>query len=805
MKKPASRAGFRRLALRGALGLLVVSVVLAGVFGIYFRGRLRDSLPRLDGEHSLAGLAVEAVVERDRLGVARIRAESEADAIRVLGFLHGQERFFQMDLMRRQAAGELSELLGGITVDADRAARRHRMRARAERAVAAMPETRKRRFAAYRDGVNAGVAALDAPPFEYLALGSEPAPWRTTDSLLAVVAMYFVLNDSEGLREARTAALHAALPEELVRFLHPPGTEWDAPLAGGPFPTPEVPGPGAFAGLAGSGTTSATGEPPPEPGSNSWVAAAFRTAAGTGGGMVASDMHLELNVPNRWYRAELHYAGRRLAGLTLPGVPSLIAGTNGRVAWGFTNSSGDWTDLVEIEPDPEDPARYRTPDGFRAMEAHEEVIAVAGGDPVIHEVWETIWGPVTEVAGRRFAIRWIAHDPEGLRAGYLDLAGSERVAEVFAAARSSGMPPQNIVAADVEGTIGWSIAGPIPRRRGFVGDLPGSWADGSRGWDGYLRPEEVPEILDPPSGLLWTANNRIVDGAALEKIGIGGAYAHGGRATLIRDRLLGAEALDEAAMLDIQLEDRARELEPWRRRFIEAVEVAGGGDAEAAEIAAVLRDSWTGRASPDSVGYRLVRNARLELFEATYGALTEPARQQFPDFSPFVAVQWPGPLARLADVAPAHFVPPGATSWPEALADAARRAARAMSDGGPLAAATWGEQNRVRVRHPLSAAFPGFLARFLDAPPRALPGDSGLPRAQTPGAGPSNRFVIAPGREADAILHMPGGQAGHPLAPYYLAGHEDWEEGRPTPLLAGETVWRLTLAPPPPDREGQPR
>ena len=211
----------------------------------------------------------------------------------------------------------------------------------------------------------------------------------------------------------------------------------------------------------------------------------------------------------------------------------------------------------------------------------------------------------------------------------------------------------------------------------------------------------------------------------------------------------------------------------------------------------MLREGWTGGASSGSTAYPLVRNARLSLFGSVYGALTEPAAARLPGFSPWVARQWPGPLLRLAREHPDHFLPPGAASWPDALARAALDAAERLAAGGPLAEQTWERLNIVRVRHPLSPALPGLLARFLDAPPRGLPGDAGLPRAQSGAHGPSNRFVVAPGREATGILHMPGGQTGHPRMPYYLGGHRDWEEGRATPFLAGPAEWTLTLTPTP--------
>ena len=625
---PRRRATGRRIAILGG-GVLALLLLIAVAAGFYARSQLRASRPILSGTVTLAGLSAPAEVERDGLGIPRIKAETIRDGYRVLGYLHAQERFFQMDLQRRQPAGELAALAGAAAAPVDREARLHRMRTRTEQAAEALPAEARRTFEAYREGVAAGLAGLTAPPFEYLLLGQEPAAWRISDSLLTVVAMYFVLNDATGAHEARTAALETALPAELAAFLNPPGTDRDAPLHGEAFPVPEIPGPAVFA-ATGRSHSLQPAEPPAISGSNSWAVAPRRAAGGAA--LLASDMHLPLGVPNIWYRAELHVGDARLRGLTLPGVPAVIAGSTGKVAWGFTNSQGDWTDLVELETDPADPLRYRTPDGWRRMEVFEEEIQVAGGPSETLEVHETIWGPVSTEWGRPLAIRWIAHDPEGHRTAYLSFAEASNVEELFRGGWGSGMPPQNLVAVDREGSIGWTIAGAIPRRRGFDGRTPTSWAGGDRAWDGYLKPGEIPAIRNPASGLIWTANNRIVSGDLLDRLGRGGTYAHGERARLIRDRLAPLEAADEAGLLDIQLDDRAEELAIWRGIFLRSLEGASG--PLAAEAARVLREGWTGRASVDSAAYPLVRNARVELFRAVYGTLTAPAGDLLPGFSP---------------------------------------------------------------------------------------------------------------------------------------------------------------------------
>ncbi|MCP4203641.1 MAG: penicillin acylase family protein, partial [bacterium] len=218
-------------ALRSFAILLVIAAALVGFAWVQLRG----SLPILDGEVVLSGLAAPVTVERDIQGVATIRGEHRIDVARALGFAHGQDRFFQMDLARRFAAGELAELLGESAVEADKRQRLHRFRARAETTVLNLPSLERRLARAYADGVNAGLEGLDAAPFEYLMLDADPEPWTAVDTVLVVHSIYLDLNDAFGEYEAARGAIEDLLGSEVLDFLDPSGTEWDAPLVGGPF------------------------------------------------------------------------------------------------------------------------------------------------------------------------------------------------------------------------------------------------------------------------------------------------------------------------------------------------------------------------------------------------------------------------------------------------------------------------------------------------------------------------------------------------------------------------------------------
>lgn len=788
----------RRLAL--AAGVLVAA---AAGLGLLAWLRLSASLPALDGSAALPGLSAPVRIERDALGVPRIRAASRADAARAMGFLHAQERFFQMDLQRRRAAGELAELVGGAALPLDRDVRVHRFRARAARVLAAASAADRALIEAYTEGVNAGLAALGAPPFEYQILGTPPARWRPEDSVLTVLAMYLVLQGELEGEEANRALLRDTLPEPLFRFLTPKSDGWDAPLVGTALEVPPIPGPEIF-DLRGRRLPDLPPPPPgselPPAGSNNWALAGAHSAGA--GALVANDMHLGWSVPNIWYRASLEYPGpggdlRRITGVTLPGEGFVVVGSNGDVAWGFTNSMGDWEDLVVLDPAPGDAAAYLTPDGAHRLERFSEVLHVRGGADETLEVEESIWGPVVrkDHRGRRLAARWVAHDPEAVNLRLGDLDGARNVDEALAIAARAGVPAQNFVCGDRAGRIAWTIIGPMPRRVGFDGFLPTSWADGSRRWDGWLAPSEHPRVVDPPGGRIWSANQRVVDGAALAAIGVGN-YVSGARARQIRDDLANLEGATERDLLAVQLDNRALFLARWRDLLLGLLDPAALAQHPRRSALRSLLEGWNARADGGSAAYRMLRAFRDRAFAQLFAPIVAEARAADPRFS-YSATGFlqEGPLWRLVSEHPAHLLDPRFASWRErllalvddTLADVAPR-------GEPLDAERWGSVNRLEMHHPLSRVLP-LAGSWLDMPESPLGGDGYMPNALTSLWGPSERMAVSPGHEEQGILHMPGGQSGHPLSPYYRAGHEAWLHGEPLPFLPGPAQHVLELVP----------
>ena len=796
----------RRRLLRVAfvlLGLLVAAVAGLGVWG---RAKLVASLPAVEGSRALRGLGAVVRVERDALGVPRIIGQSRLDVARATGFVHAQDRFFQMDLLRRRAAGELAELFGAAALDIDKKTRIHRFRHVAVRETAAAQPAHKALIEAYGEGVNEGLAALAAPPFEYLALRIAPKAWKAEDSILVALAMYLDLQGEDAEAESSLGVLHDTLPPELAAFLAPPGTEWDAPIEGEAFAARAVPPPRVF-DLRQSGpillpkAASLGHAEAPLLGSNNWAVAGSHSAHG--GALVADDMHLGIRVPNTWYRASLQWpdASRpgepyEVTGVTLPGTPGVIVGSNTFVAWGFTNTEGDWSDLVVLEPAAADQDAYRTPEGLRRFEHATETIAVKGASAVTLDVVSTIWGPVIDRdhAGRARAHAWVPHEPGGVNLALLGLESARTLEAAMAVANVSGAPAQNFTCADRSGRIGWTVMGRIPRRVGWDGGLPVSWADGTHRWDGWLEPPEYPRVVDPPEGRIWTANNRVVGGDMLRAMGNGG-YDLGARAGQIKGALFAIEKATEQDMLKVQLDDRALFLARWRELLLFILEPrVAGSDARRAE-ARRLVETWGGHASVDSAGYRIVRAFRLEVASQVLGALTAACKKADDRFDWGDQRQWEGPLWALVTERPAHLLNPAFATWDAQLLSAIDETlGRLTKDGGALSVHTWGERNTSAFHHPLSLAVPG-LGRFLDLPTDRLPGDSNMPRFQSPGSGASERMVVSPGREAQGLFHMPGGQSGHPLSPHYRDGHGAWVKGEPTPFLPGPAVHVLTLTP----------
>jgi penicillin amidase len=796
-------AAKRLLAAAAVLGVVALAGAASG--GLWMRGRIVACLPMLDGSRALRGLASPVHVARDALGVPTVEGASRMDVARATGWLHAQDRFFQMDLLRRKGAGELAELFGPLALPLDREARMHGFRRLAGEVLARESPERQALIGAYAQGVNAGLADLRSKPWEYVVLRTEPRPWSPEDCLLITYAMTLDLQESTGQYVRSLSAIRDDLGPASLAFFAPLSTPADAALdgslsAGAPIPpASEVDlrrrGPGPAAALAGS---------PPwgdreEPGSNSFAVAGALAAGGSA--LLANDMHLRLGVPNIWYRMSLKWPGHEETGVTIPGAPTVVAGSTGKVAWGFTNSNAGTGDIIIVSPSIS-PELYHGPrnGALVPFEKRTETVAVRGSKPVTMDFSWTVWGPVVGDApgGRQLVLHWTADDPAATNVDLLELEDARDVSDAVEIAHHVGIPAQNFVVADAAGRIAWTVAGLLPKRVGYDGRLPVSWSFGDRRWDGFLASRDVPTIISPAGGLIWTANNRTVGGRPLEALGDSG-YAIAARAAQIRGDLESLARrggpIGPADLLAVQLDNRALMLESWHALLMATLspESVARRGSRAALLEAATK--WGGRADAGSVGYGIVRDFRLAVAHRVFDPIFAPCAEKDPDFT-WTRLNYEQPLETLVRARPGHLLDPSYRTWDDLLEEAADDVSHAYEKSGEdPRTATWGQRNSARIEHPFARRLPRWAASWLGMPADPLPGDSNMPRVLGPSFGASERFVVSPGHEAAGIFHMPGGQCANPCSPYFRAGHEAWVRGDPTPFLPGPAEHTLVLDP----------
>jgi penicillin amidase len=771
----------------------VVSTVLVLAATAY--AVLAAALPRREGEAAVTTLSAPVEMELDARAIPRIRATTLEDALRGQGFMHAQERFFQMDLARRSAAGELAELFGERALPLDRAQRRLEFRRRSAELAAALPARHAAWLAAYVDGVNAGLADLRARPPEYWIARSFPAPWTVEDSLLVVYSFYTMLSNNESYERGQ-AAMHAVLAESVYEFLTPSSSRFDRTLehdlgdpTGGYTPRP-IPPPSAVDLRTMPGLTPAEPatfiEPPLlGPASNQWAVDATRGAAGVA--MLANDPHLPLRLPNVFYRCELYFGDRVARGVSIPGVPGILLGANDSLAWGATVSNFDQSDWVVVEPDGADPTRYKTPDGSEPYGNTVETLA-ARGDPAQQiELQSTRWGPVLDrdPVGHALALHAAWFAPSGVNLDILELMLARDVREGLRVLHQWAGPSLSWVLADAAGEIAWTVNGPLPKRMGFDGSRPESWADGTRGWDGKQEP---PTLVGRSGGALFSANNRTLP--ADRALTFGRMWMRPLRALRIEELLRERRTFTEADFLAMQLDTRAGGYDEIRDVLLEVVPATETDAALVAARAHVL--AWNGKADVEQTGFRILHLYYRALLERLLGPLLGPARAADPRF----VYRWPladEPVRRLLEEQPSHLLPAEFEDWPQMLRQILLDALAtvAADDSRPGADATWGEVNALDVGHPL-AGLP-LIGRWLRLPAVQLPGSTLSLRVAAPTYGAVMRMAIAPTRPADGILQTAGGQSGHFLSKNFADLQSDWVDGTPTPFLAGPTVSRFTL------------
>jgi penicillin G amidase len=778
-----------------SLSLLFLAIVAVGsIVGV-----MRASLPVEEGEITLPGLAARGTVLSDDLGVPSITADSRADALRILGYLHARDRLFQMELMRRKSAGRLAELFGAAAAQLDRKQRSYQLSRTAGIIVNDLPPEQRRALQAYVEGVNAYIEQTRVLPPEFLVLQHQPEPWKAEDSILVILGMFQTLNGQEQ-DERMVSVMERALPSDLLTFLTPDTDSYATVLVGGPVSrrfNPSLPA-AALAALPKAEDYSANDRVDAEnvvAGSNNWVVSGIKTADGQA--IVANDMHLGLSVPNVWYRAELAYQQRHLFGVTLPGVPGIVAGGNDDVAWGFTNVTADLVDLISLEVNPGQPDSYRTPQGWRQFDQHTETIKVKDAADIEITLQDTVWGPVSDspLLGRPVVIKWTALERHAVDLGLLDMDNVKTTQQAITAMNNTGGPPQNVVIADREGHIGWTYMGRFPKRIGFDGLASRSWAAGHLVWQGYIAPEELPRLLDPPEGFIVTANNRTL-GSEYPHV-IGHNWALGYRAFRIAEILRDRQGLTEQDLLAIQLDNRSGVLDFYQQVALNALQGLATKDAELHDIETALL-AWDGRMQSGSIGAAFLAEFRNRLAQEVFAKVVTACRVHDPDFR-YAWREMETPLRHLLIERPQGVLNTRYhDDWQQMIIDIMRQTSRALHQQYPeisLAQLTWGQTRSVSLQHPFSKSA-SFLAHLLDMPPFEIDGCASIcVKVLDTAHGASERLVLSPAHPENAIFHMPGGQSGHPLSPHYRDQQRLWQKAIDAPLQSTAKPYHLSFLP----------
>ena len=772
--------------------LIVVVAVLVVAVVVLHHLLFRRPLPRIAGTITLAGLRAPVRITRDRVGVPHIDAESLEDAAFGLGFVHAQDRGWQLELNRRVASGRLAEIAGAEGLAADRLVRRVGLRRAAVAEAAALDGEGRRCLEAYSAGVSAVLCGGQPRPLELLLLRVRPEPWTPADSLcvLRLVSMGLALDwDIElqrlqllqALGPERAAALDIAYPEANPTILA--ATAAAAPAPAGQGVTRMY---AEAARWLPSGSHAAA--------SNSWVVDG--TATATGRPLLCNDPHLPPTVPSIWYEAHLRAGEDEAAGVTFAGLPFVVIGHNQRVAWGFTNSFADVQDLVIEEFDDASGRRHRTEDGWEPTTVHSETIRVKGGADVVEEVLETRHGPVVdrfEVDGvhRGLALSWSALQPGSTVDAALGLLRATGWEEFRAALNQLDVAPQNAVYADVDGHIGYVLGGRIPVRRGAPSRLPVA------GWTGdamvvrYLGPDEVPQVLDPPEHLLVTANNRVVGAGFPHHISFD--WMNGYRAQRLEQLLRGRTAMTPELMAATQLDVVCL---PAR----EVVELLAGvtcSEPFAEEARQGLR-AWAGVMDPaaaeplvyEAFLRRLAQGALEPICGPAWRLLAGEMSHPVFDYAGNVTGRLtPWLLQRWRD-RDSSVLGPGDT-WEGVAAQALERAvADLRREVGPPRRWRWGRVHAVRLSHVLSQRS-RVLGVLLDAGRVEVGGDTDtvLQTASIPGRdwatrgwAPSWRQILDVGAWDDCTgIHLPG-QSGHPGSRHHRDMVDGWRRNRQHPL-----------------------
>ena len=770
------------------LGLFVLALLVVGVAGVaWLLAIARSTLPDLDGPLPVSGISAPVSVNRDSHGVPTIEAATLNDLFFAQGYITAQDRLFQMDLMRRAAAGELSEIVGEVALKHDREQRILGIRATAEKGLQQASAEDREQFAAYARGVNAFVDGhRDRLPLEFRALHYSPRPWSAQDSLMIAYQMIETLSTKPMAALTREKVL-AKIGPELTADLyvntswrdHPPTAA--SPALDGPPPSPTAtPARSITSSRFMRAPFSPLLEPWLEPffreeplalGSNNWVVSGAHTV--TGKPLLSNDMHLGHQMPNLWYEAHLHAGDFDVAGVTLPGYPCVIVGHNRRVAWGFTNV-GPTIEDAYIETF-NDQGEYLTPEGWKRPETRREVIRVKGRPDVVVKVEGTRHGPiVTELAPgetRKIALRWTLYD--GTHSPFFHVDSAQNWEEFRRALSEFDAPGQNVVYADVDGNIGYQATGRVPIRAAGDGSLPVDGSNNAHEWTGYIPFDKLPNVLNPASGIIATANGRITPDGYPYSISV--QWEAPWRTDRIYRALGSGRKFSASDMLTLQT-DVYSELDRFAAdKFVYAIDHGKGVSPRARQAADILRQ-WNGQMAANSAAPTIASEARNEfrrmLLAAKLGAYPlEGGPASWNTYHWMMETVW---LENVLSHQPARWLPPAYASYDDLLVAAVEEALKKAPPD--LSSWQWGPQNSVTIQNPVLGRIP-VVRRWTGPGEQPQSGSGYTVKAAGRDYGPSERFTFDLSNLDSSTLNIVTGQSGNLLSPYYMDQWQAWYAG----------------------------
>jgi penicillin amidase len=789
------------------MGFVVAVAVLVGVLVVLvlasYQVIFRRPLPRVSGTLRVDGLQGSVDIRRDRHGVPHVRAGGRVDGAFAVGFLHAQDRMWQMELHRRIAAGRLSEVVGKQAVPVDQLMRKVGLRrvSEAEWHVTQVRGELRSLLEAYTAGVNAGMRDRPAAA-EFIILRHRPEPWEPEDCLAVGRLLSFTQSSNWEAQLIRMRMLKELGPELTAAIdpAYPPANPWvEAGLPAGDLGLDVLEQLGAVDELLQLSTWASA--------SNTWVVDGSRSA--TGKPLLANDPHGTLTTPSSWHQVHLETPEDEIAGLAFLGTPFIAFGHNRRVAWGIVNAQLSTQSLYVERLNPNNPLQFDDRGSWQDAVRFREVIRVRGAAPVVEDVLVTRHGPVisTAVPGGQppISLRWVGLDSEVDSLGWAMRLNQARDWKSFRFAVGSCAAPAMVVSyADVDGNIGFRLMGFIPIRGSGQGRLPVPGWDGSGEWLGFIPFEEVPEALNPPAGFIVAANNPI----AYDRHPLVFEPTTGYRARRVRDVVLGSPSLSVEDCVRLQNDIESL---PGRALRDLVLERLGVPDEEDIAVGLRLLEEWDCRLSSDSAGGCVYQGLLERLVERMIGSHLSPAlreqvlgRSVHPFFptGPFSGRLTPSIIEAVAQgrPAPGSAVDRGrcdsllAACLVETMADLRRR------QGADPARWRWGAEQRVLYAHPIAEAVRP-LGALLNRGPFAGAGDTDTVRLMGHSAG---RGVLSPTTGAtcravydlgdwtrSVISHAPG-ESGHPASSHYADMIEDYLAGRPRPMEFGPDSFQAT-------------